>query len=285
MGRVSGRVLGPDGNPVSGARITLGTDGGVAYGTSMGGRYVGTATGEDGTFDLNYLRPGVYSISAGGTLAGGFFGGSSSEGRMVKARIQVDEGEWVRDVQFRLKRPGNLDGQVVDITGTPVAEAAIFVRDETGNLLERFSMISSDGSGSFKYTGLAPGTYTVSARTADLASFESERVEVREKAATAVRITLEAGTVLRIAIVDKSGENVRARISVRDPNGNEVTGMIAFQEILDASGNLYSTTEHKVGPLPPGRYVVTAFADDGRTVSKPVNLSGQAERKLKVRLK
>ncbi len=285
VGRITGRVIGVDGDPVANARITLGTDGGVAYGTFMGGRYVESTTDENGEFDLNYLRPGVYSISAGGTLAGGFFGGSANEGRTVKAGIEVGEGEWIRNVDFRLKRPGDLEGQVVDITGTPVPEAAIFVRNEAGSLLERFSMITTDGAGKFQYTGLAPGKYTVSARTADLASLESDLVEVRENQKTTTTITLDAGTILRIAVVDKTGANVRARISVRDPNGNEVTGMLAFQEIVEASGNLYNTNEQKVGPLPPGRYVVTAYADDGRTVSKPVNLSGQAERKLKVRLR
>ena len=76
-----------------------------------------------------------------------------------------------------------------------------------------------------------------------------------------------------------------ARVSVVDPNGHEVNGMIAYQEIMDARGSLYTTTEQRVGPLPPGRYVVTAYADDGRTTTKPVTLTGQAERKLKIRLK
>ena len=46
-----------------------------------------------------------------------------------------------------------------------------------------------------------------------------------------------------------------------------------------------STLVHRVGPLAPGKYVVTATHADGRSASKSVRLRGQDERKLRVRLK
>lgn len=284
-GRITGRVRGPDGDPLPDARVTLGTDGGIAYGTFMGGQYVETTTGADGSYEILYVRPGSYSISAGGTLLGGAFGGSSENGRMVKSGVRVAEGQWVQGVDFRLQRAGEISGQVLDITGTPVSEAAIFLRDEDGNLLERFSMITSDSQGRFRCTGIAPGNYLVSARTKEMASLEGTVIEVREDAVAETRVTVDAGTLMRITVIDRSGTVVKARVSVVDPKGHEVNGMLAYSEIMDAAGGFYTTTEQRVGPLPPGRYVVTAIADDGRTTTKPVTLTGQAERKLKIRLK
>ena len=46
----------------------------------------------------------------------------------------------------------------------------------------------------------------------------------------------------------------------------------------------FSPTEHRLGPLPLGRYVVHAKAQ-GRRASKPVVLRGEQERKLIVRLR
>jgi hypothetical protein len=41
----------------------------------------------------------------------------------------------------------------------------------------------------------------------------------------------------------------------------------------------------RVGPLPPGSYEVRAIAEDGRSAQRPLELTGQPERKLKLRLK
>lgn len=50
-------------------------------------------------------------------------------------------------------------------------------------------------------------------------------------------------------------------------------------------GEGFSSSEQRVGPLSPGKYRVTATLDDGRDAYKILNLSGQDERKVKLRLK
>jgi len=132
---------------------------------------------------------------------------------------------------------------------------------------------------------VAPGRYTVSARTADLASAESELVEVQEKGSSEALITVDAGTMLKVSVVDELDGLVQAKITVSDDEGRQVNGMISYHEIVSSTQRLYNTEEETVGPLAAGRYTVTAVAHDGRTVSKPVTLSGQQERKLKIRLK
>jgi hypothetical protein len=50
------------------------------------------------------------------------------------------------------------------------------------------------------------------------------------------------------------------------------------------SGGLGEAVQ-RVGPLSAGTYQVRAIAEDGRTAERPATLNGQAERKLKLRLK
>ncbi|MCZ6597662.1 MAG: carboxypeptidase-like regulatory domain-containing protein [Planctomycetota bacterium] len=284
-GRISGMVRSHDGKPLARARVSLTVEGGLAYGTWMGGHYVEWITKDDGTYDITFIRPGVYSVAAGGAFLGGAFGGETENGRTLKGGIRLEDGQWIQDLDFRLKRSGELTGTVVDLAGQPVSGAAIFVRDEAGRLLERFTMLVTDSAGRFSYKGVAPGNYTVSARTGEMASFESNVVGIPEGGKASTTLTLDAGTVVQVSVIDKTGNQVKASISVRDQDGREVNGMIGWQELMEAKGHLYTTEYQQVGPLPPGRYVVTVMSEDGRVVTKPVTLSGQPERKLKIRLK
>jgi hypothetical protein len=60
---------------------------------------------------------------------------------------------------------------------------------------------------------------------------------------------------------------------------------MSLAEIMQAFTNgEFSSKEQKVGPLPPGKYKVTVTTNDGRKTTKPVTLTGQAERKLNVRM-
>jgi len=286
-GRITGRVTGPDGKPLANARVSLTVDGPVGYGSFLGGRFVETSTEEDGRYAVDYLNPGAYTVAAGGQKMGGMFGEASSAGRMVRSGLVVEAGQAIADVDFRLKAPGEIGGRVLDVSGAPVAQAAIFVRDENGHLLERFSMCTTDSTGSFHYRGVAPGKYTVSARTGELASPESNPIQVPEDGVGSATITLDAGTTLNVSVVNNSDDVVRAKIIVTDEAGRQVNGMAAYQEILSPeSSAMFTTEEQPVGPLPPGRYTVTAIdLNDGRTVTKPVTLSGQKERRLKIRLR
>jgi len=163
---------------------------------------------------------------------------------------------------------------------------AIFVRDAAGRLLSKISSTSTDAVGRFAYDGVAPGRVTVSARGTGVAAGDSAPVTVRAGEATEVELTVEPGTVLIVTVFDGAGEPVRATLTVSDAEGRNVEGMygeLAVQELLTEG---ISTRTHKVGPLAAGKYVVRATARDGREAKKkPVILKGQAERKLKLRLR
>jgi len=285
--RIAGTVFGPDREPLAGARISLVSEGGVTTGTLMGGQFAELTTAGDGTYAFDYLRPGRYTVSAGGATFGGAFGAHSLHGRVVRESLAVKAGEGLSDVDFRLEAAGNITGSVRDATGARVQGAAIFVRDEHGRLTDRFSMITSGADGTFRYSGVAPGAYSVSGRVGGRINSEGVPVRVLAAESASVELVLETGTLLFVKVTDKSGGDVsNAKISVVNEDGHEFTGMVSYNEVMSGLGQGFKYDEMRVGPLAPSRYTVTATTPDGRSAKKSVTLDGKrAERKVKLRLK
>jgi hypothetical protein len=285
-GAIRGRVLDLDGAPAARARITLSIDGPVANATLLGEHYSEITTDSEGRYSLDWLSAGVYTVAAGGAPFGGMFGaGTATSGRQVRDGIAVRDGEVVDGVDFKLRKPGRISGVVRTADGAPAKEASIFLRDERGRPLERFSMIVTDSAGKFVYEGLEPGAYTVTARTSGEVSADSDPVRVRDGEVGDVSLSLSPGTMLLVSLSDKDGELVDCSVEVLDEQGRQVNGMMSLAAVMDAfRKGLFSSKEQRVGPLPPGRYRVLVKTRTGETANKPVTLTGQPERKLNVRL-
>lgn len=282
LGRISGRLIGPDGEPAGGARVTLTHDGVVRSDSFFGGQYTEITTRADGAFDIRALRPGTYRLSAGG--ASPFSGAAQVPyGRTTTGDLVLGEDEWMEGVTLRLPRPGQLDVLVLDAAGRPVPGASVFVRDAGGRMLEPFSMVVTDGAGRCAYGGVAPGEVTVSARGGLLTCEESEPVEVPEGGSTSVTLRLDGGTILWVVLRDAAGKPTTAAVSVKDEAGREMTGTLGMSDLqaLYMDGQ-FSPNEHRLGPLAPGRYEVTAVIS-GKVVSKKVRLRGEAEKRLGLR--
>jgi hypothetical protein len=251
----------------------------------LGGQYAEATTDAEGHYAFQYLRPGGYAVAAGGALFGGAFGGESQAGRLIRSGLKVDEGKTLEGIDFDLAEPGTIHGRVVDAAGQPVKDAAIFVRDENGHLLDRLSMIQSAADGTFEYEGVAAGEYLVSARGKGQASAESAPVRVPKGGSASVELVLQPGTRLVVEVIDDDGNPVVARITVTDARGREQQGMLGFAEMASGFSEGFDSSKQTIGPLPPGPYTVTAVSDSGQKTSKPVTLDGQPERKLKLRLR
>ena len=283
LGRITGHVVGPDGASAANTRVTLSMQSGQVFGTIMGGQYDETRTDAEGKYEIAYVRPGTYAIAAGGSYLGGMLGEEHGLGRMVKS-IEVAKDGW-ETVDFQLEAPGHLHGIVRDAAGKPVADASIFVRDENGRLVELFSFQATNSSGKFEIDDLGPGEYTVTARTNVLASTTDTTVQVRSGETTEATVAVDTGTILLVSLSDSSGAPIRSRVSVIDSRGFEVTGMLSLTELMERISGGMDGTEQRVGPLPPGKYRVHAYAEDGRSVSKTARVSGQEKKKLKLRLR
>lgn len=288
VGSICGLVRGMDGEPLAGARVTLSVDGPVSNRTFMGGHYAEIETAADGRYELTWLREGTYTVAAGGPQLGGMFGevGGEVPGREVKDEVRVSDGERVEGVDFRLRAPGRLKGIVRDAAGQPVKDAAVFLRDAEGRPVERFAMVASDASGRFSYSGIAPGEYSLSLRNASMVSPEDVEITIRPGEETSVELGVAPGTLLLVVLSDEDNNPVDCAVTVRDEAGRQVNGLWSLADLMAMmqSGE-FSSKEQRVGPLPPGEYLVEAIAVDGRKATKPVQLAGQAERKLNLRVK
>ena len=279
-GRIAGRVLGPDGAPVEGVRVTYERERGGLSIFSLGGMRT-AETDPDGRYELVDLRPGVYAVRAGSLSSSG---GPRRYGVALRSGVSVGEG-LTGGVDLELSPPGTIAGEVLDAAGRRAVGASIFLRGADGRLLNPFSTTETDGRGGFRFDGCAPGSYTVSARLDLLASPESAPVQVVEGEDAAVDLVLGPAAVLRISVEDGEGAAVRATVRVFDGAGREVGSMLGSEamEVLFSEG--FSSTEQRVGPVPPGSYRVEATAPSGETARKSVSLHGQEQRRVRLRLR
>jgi hypothetical protein len=122
-GHVRGRVVTADGQPVSGLGLSL-----LLADKNDPRADSDVRTGSDGEFEFAHLQPDRYRL--------GFdVSDSQSEQSFRKdsptVDVSVGEGEDVRVADFVLPAdviPANLEGTVIDVHGTPVGEAGVFVR-------------------------------------------------------------------------------------------------------------------------------------------------------------
>ena len=284
-GGIRGRVRAPDGSPAAGVRVSLNSDGPIDSGTIMGNRYTEMTTAEDGTYAIDWVPADTYSLAIGGAPLAGLSGGKAGYGRQIRTGLEVREGQWIEGVDFRLREPATIEGRVRNSSGQPVSEAAIFLRDENGVSVERISLIQTDGAGRFSYGGLNPGHYTVLARRDNLVSAESTPVRVVEDGSASVDLELSEGAFLIVQLEENVGEPIQGSVRVTDSEGRQVNGVMSLAELMGAFNEGFSSTEQRVGPLPPGPYRVAAFAPDGRETKKSVSLRAGSERRLKLRLR
>ena len=179
-------------------------------------------------------------------------------------------------------------GAVVNHSGACACWAVCVMRARTVSPLRcaYAALVTTNAAGRFSYPGLGPGRYTVTAKKGGEVSQNSDPVRVDEGGKGEAFVVLDPGVTMTITVVDEGEAEIRARISVTDSEGREVSGMLSLSEIMEAYGRGFSSTAQEVGPLPPGKYRVTALLDDGRETHKNITLSrGQEERKVKLRVK
>ncbi len=146
------------GTPVSKAALSLSPANG-----SPGERSI-TSSDENGKFALSGLKPGQYRLNADRT--GYVQMHYSAHGSDTTIRLVA--GQTVENVRFRLTPAGSIAGTVRDSDGDAVEGAQVELSrtgyDHRGRLhLLYVNLIFSDDRGEYRFHGLAPGKYFVSA--------------------------------------------------------------------------------------------------------------------------
>jgi protocatechuate 3,4-dioxygenase beta subunit len=159
MGKISGRVLAAnDGRPVRRARAY------VSAPQLPEGR--GTLTDDNGLFELTELPAGRYTLTVSKT---GFVTLSYGQRRPLQAGtpLQLDEGQQMEGIEFRLPRGSVIAGRVLDELGDAMPGVSVRVMRYQYAQGERQLVpaggAQTDDQGAYRVWGLNPGEYYINA--------------------------------------------------------------------------------------------------------------------------
>lgn len=270
-GSIAGVVLHPSGEPQPGAAVSLLRE--RPLGGRLPQRYFSEVSETDasGRFLFRGLPRGTYRVLAG---LGPGIGQASAES------VRLESGQARDDLELALTPGGGFAGRVLDLDGLPVAGAAVFVRDAEGRLMNPTSIHYSDSAGLFRYDGLPAGEYRVSARTERGASQLSPPLRLGSGPIEPVRLVLEPGSVLRVRTQGEGGEPLDAGLVLGDGYGNEWSDLRDLKHLWDTFQDGWYAGEQRIGPVPPGEYLLTATAADGRSAAQWVNVLGERQQQV-----
>ena len=208
-GSISGKIVNENGQPLIGAAVFVGN-----ISSSMPGRR--TATDLEGTFRVNGLDPGLYTIF---TLAPAY---TTEPAPPTYYRV----GDSVR---LEMVRGGVITGVVTNAVGEPVIGVrvqATRIRDAKGQTskaqLFGTREQTTDDRGIYRIYGLPPGTYIVNAggsRSGFTGTFNPADTEIPTYAPSSTRDTAAEITV-------RAGEESTADIRYKGEPGYTISGSL-----------------------------------------------------------
>lgn len=230
-GTITGRVTGPEGQPLSGvtARLTLtAQERAMPMSPMLAG---GAATSDaSGRYELGAVPPGEQTIEF------------RRDGYVPERRtVEIKGGTTTLDVG--LGRGSDVRGVVVTESGAPVAGADVRALSSVQGA--GWHSARTDQNGAFELEGLAPGRYRFHARKTGYAGGEIEDVDV------------SSGQPIRIVM--SSGGTIRGRILGLDPSAYPDVRVRAVSSDGAASAPLDSKGSFVIDSAPLGTVRVTAM--------------------------
>ncbi|PFG05371.1 carboxypeptidase regulatory-like domain-containing protein [Bacillus sp. es.034] len=232
-GSVSGVVTDNMGTPIGNATIQVFDQSNILIGTGF--------TDASGHYVIGNLPSGSFTVVAN---APGF-------GQVITG-VSLGVGQDLTDVNISLiPNPGSINGQITNLTtGNVIAGATVVIIDGISQIPVATTTTSEFGN--YSVSGLAPGSYIVSASKLN---FTTEQIGAIVQSDSATRADLALG------------ENPGTLSgNVEDTNGNPITGnniqISVFNEnnVLVVSFFANSDGTYSVPSLAPGTYFVTAAA-------------------------
>lgn len=240
---IEGLVLAPDGGPAAGARVTV--RGRVTPERMLDLEIAGSARADgEGRYRLEGVRPGPQTVVA-------------NDERYARAVREVNVQPGANRLDFRLAEGATLAGRVVDAVGTPVSGANVSLGIARADL--------TDASGAFRFTGLEPGSHTVTARKD---GYSSARQEVRVAAQpVAIELRLQHGGGLITGRINGLAPALAAQLQVR---AMEVP-LKSADGIRD--GRVDGQGMYRIEGVRAGTWTVTARHASGRQARREVVVS------------
>ncbi len=220
-GRLTGRVVGPDGRPVPGAAVLvvpadhadLRRNPHLSFWSSDGGsaRAIVATAGEDGRFALGNLAFGKPFVAM--AEAPGFARSAES------AVFTIDEGHRVVEVALALRKSGAIVVRLADPAGAAVSAARVRIGDPMSGLDRE----EADAPGVFRFADLIPGTHEVHVSAPGFVP-RDETVVLAEGETRDLPLALSEGVAIEGVVVDDEGKPVpgvivRAERTVTTPDG------------------------------------------------------------------
>jgi uncharacterized GH25 family protein/protocatechuate 3,4-dioxygenase beta subunit len=216
--RLTGRVTGPDGAPVSGVSVR-------ESGSNMGpmrfmtGGEAPATTDPNGEYSIEAIDPGQKTFTF------------QRQGFLAEDRTVTLSGREARlDVQ--LSSGVSLNGVVVTDAGAPVADAMVNAMSASDAAFGRQGR--TDANGSFQIAGLAPGHYTISAskqgltegilRDFDLSTGAPARIVMRNGGTIAGHVIGLTATELGNTVVTANSANGGAQAEVDSSGAYHIDG-------------------------------------------------------------
>ncbi|MBX0356899.1 carboxypeptidase regulatory-like domain-containing protein [Halobacillus sp. Nhm2S1] len=246
----SGTVLDEGGNPVTNATIS------VLDANEVPIRIAGTDA--NGFYSLSNLPAGASTIVV---TAPGY--------SLVLSEIILPPGGDVTNVDFVLMaNPGGISGEVTDdFSGNPLPNARVVIR-ESGTEDQAVATVTTDPFGNYTVTGLAPGSYTI---TASLEGYGTQTF--------GVTVISDVNANGNIALSQLRG-SIEGQLV--DTTGNSITGTGLQVRLLNELNVVIATAlaqpdgSFLFESILPGNYIVTATVPGYQSSSVGVTVnSGQ----------
>src|SRR5215470_14842626 len=274
-GEITGRVIGADGQPAPGVRVSANRIGESQFSRPS------AASDDDGNFKLTGLAPGSYALFAN---APGYV---ATEALTENVIHRIGE-----NVTINLVKGGVITGRVTDETGEPIVGVSVLphrLRDpesKTTDLLtdllidmQSVTNVMSDDRGIYRIYGLPPGVYIVSVGIGDDSGFNGAQIRrdaptyhpsaTRE---TAAEINIRGGEEISGVDIRHRGERgriVSGTISGdigASPDPNSISVMLEGLEIgsFEIETPVSSSLGFVFHGVPDGAYELTAsYSSDG----------------------
>lgn len=263
MGSVSGRLYGPDGEPLANTEVD-------AFSRHEDGTPHVNAevdTDDDGRFVFEMLPAGTYSVRCEGDsvhddeleLEGGSLGDAEVEGVVVGANAKV------KGIDLRLPLAGTITGTVYASDGTPASRAQVRLSwtDSEGTFRSETDRTSRQG-GTFRFPGLESGSYVLTAVHGTEVTLAGVTVEVIAGESFDTRLETAPGTTIVVHTQDSAGNDIEAWVTSVDQDGRRHSG-----------SKDVSKTFWEIGPLPVGTYTVRGSdTDQNKLTPQTVTITG-----------
>ena len=173
-GVIEGKVLRKsDNTPVAGATVELGT--------VIGGNYATVVTDTDGAYRFDTVPPGIGAAQGPGSGMGGVAVRASAPGFAMATRdLRVSSGQTRSGINLLLDSGCTVTGIVYDNKNVPVANARVYFNDTPFlqgsemvagiGLPARAITTTTDTTGAYTLSGLAPGAQTITASASGFAN-------------------------------------------------------------------------------------------------------------------